>query len=92
VTRTKKEHPADQADQAEPTGPALISQGTYAVYKTTKGGLHLSYLPDGMTEEGHYQISGKLIRFAERMAKQAGEGGKPDGLAGKLMSMMGLEP
>lgn len=60
----------DQAqEQAEPAaGDAPLSQGSYAVYATGDGGLHLVYRPAGAPEDQHMPIPAFVVGLAEKAA------------------------
>jgi len=60
-------------DQGAP--PVPESQGTYAIFKTPKGGIHLVYRPEGMTEDQHLEIPAMIVNMAERAAAGENVGG-----------------
>lgn len=60
-------------DEAVASGtPVTVGKGVYALYATPEGGLHLSYRPEGSTEDGHFPVPPGLLRMA--MAKGDGMG------------------
>lgn len=63
--------------------PQPISQGTYALFETPGGGLHLVYRQKGATEDTHMEIPAFVVSMAQKMAN--GESG-PTGIA-KLLGL-----
>jgi hypothetical protein len=65
--------------------PVPLSQGTYALFETPNGGLHLVYHPKGAADDIHLEIPAFVVKLANQAA--SGHGG-PDiskllgGLAG----------
>jgi hypothetical protein len=47
---------------AAPAGKLI--RGTFTVYKTGEGGLHIAYLLDGQEETGHVPIPAGILRMA----------------------------
>ena len=58
-----------QAD--EPIQPVPDSQGTYAVYRTPRGAIHLVYRPEGAEEDQHMEVPAFAVELMDRA--QAGE-------------------
>lgn len=61
--------------------PKALSQGTYAIFPTPNGGLHLAFRPQGAAEDSHLEIPPFVLKMAQQMAD--GHGG-PD-----IMSLLG---
>lgn len=51
--------------------PVPDSQGTYAVYRTPKGAIHLVYRPEGAEEDQHMEVPAFAVELMDRA--QAGE-------------------
>lgn len=51
--------------------PELIAAGKFALYKTPKGGMHLSMLVEGETEPRHMEIPAMMVKM---MMRRAGNG------------------
>jgi hypothetical protein len=58
-----------------------VSQGTYALYETPKGGIHLVYRPEGASEDQHMDIPPLAVQAARSMS------GMPDGGLGLMRKM-----
>lgn len=67
---------------AAPAPPVPVSQGTYALFETPAGGLHLVYRVKGAETDTHMDIP----RFVIDMAAKAAGGG---GSITDLMKMLG---
>lgn len=67
---------------AAPAPPAPISQGTYALFQTPAGGLHLVYRVKGAEQDTHMEIPPFVVSMA---TKAAGGGGSP----ADVMKMLG---
>ena len=52
--------------------PVPISQGTYAIFETPKGGLHLVYRVKGAAEDTHLEIPAFVMQMAQRASGQDG--------------------
>lgn len=52
------------------TTPTRVMFGTFSLYEKDDGGLHISYRPDGDTEDKHIDFPGHIVK----MAKMAAEG------------------
>lgn len=63
------EEPGEAA--GEPPAPVPDSQGTYAVYRTPKGAIHLVYRPQGAEEDQHMEVPPFAVELMDRA--QAGE-------------------
>ena len=61
--------------ETEITAPIPDSQGTYAVYRTPKGAIHLVYRPIGIEEDQHIEIPAMIVNMAERAAAGESVGG-----------------
>lgn len=48
--------------------PEPLSMGTYALFQTPKGGLHLVYRPKGSPEDVHMEIPAFVVSMAQKMA------------------------
>ena len=58
-----------------PAAPVPDSQGTYAVYRTPKGAIHLVYRPQGVEEDQHLEIPAMIVSMAEKAAAGENVGG-----------------
>lgn len=65
-------------DDIEPG--ARMSKGVYSIYKTTEGGMHISYRPEGTEEDQHLPVPPALMS----MMIAASEGKGP---LGRLRAM-----
>ena len=63
--------------------PEPLSQGTYALFQTPKGGLHLVYRAKGAEEDTHMEIPPFVVAMAQKMANGEGD---PIGIA-KMLGM-----
>jgi hypothetical protein len=54
-----------------PAGDKLV-HGTFSVYKTEEGGLHVAYRLDGSSEDGHLPIPAGIIKLASAAASGRG--------------------
>lgn len=62
-------------EAAPPAAPVPDSQGTYAVYRTPKGAIHLVYRPEGAEEDQHLEIPAMIVNMAEKAASGENVGG-----------------
>jgi hypothetical protein len=51
-------------------GPQPAMQGTFALYETPDGGLHLVYRVTGSDDEQHVEIPGFMVNLAKQMEGQ----------------------
>lgn len=58
-----------------PAAPVPDSQGTYAVYRTPRGAIHLVYRPEGVDEDQHLEIPAMIVNMAEKAAAGENVGG-----------------
>ena len=65
----------EQERAEEPAAPVPDSAGTYAVYRTPKGAIHLVYRPQGAEEDQHMEIPAMIVSMAERAAAGDNIGG-----------------
>jgi hypothetical protein len=63
--------------------PELMSQGTYAIYKTPEGGWHIAYLPSDTTDTQHFEIPAMAVQLFQAM--QRGEMPSPLSMMKKMM-------
>ena len=75
---TRPETPAAPA----PAGPVAVSKGTYALFQTPAGGLHLVYRVIGADQDTHMEIPAFVVTMATKAA--TGGGGPAD-----IMKMLG---
>lgn len=61
----------DHEEPGETPAPVPDSQGTYAVYRTPRGAIHLVYRPEGAAEDQHLEIPAFAVALMDRA--QAGE-------------------
>ena len=68
------EEPGEAAGEP-PVQPVPDSQGTYAVYRTPRGAIHLVYRPEGAEEGQHLEIPAMIVSMAEKAANGENIGG-----------------
>ena len=71
---------ATEQETEAPAGPVPVSSGSYALYHTPKGGVHLVYRPFGTEEDQHLDIPPFVIGMAKKAA-----GGQDLGPLGALL-------
>lgn len=57
-----------EAAVAVPAAPVPASAGSYALYHTPAGGIHLVYRPFGATEDQHLDVPPFVISMARKAA------------------------
>lgn len=57
-----------QEPPAPPAPPTPVSAGSYALYHTPAGGIHLVYRPFGAEEDQHLDVPPFVITMARRAA------------------------
>lgn len=62
-------------EETTPLRPVPDSQGTYAVYRTPRGAIHLVYRPKGTEEDQHLEIPAMIVNMAEKAARGENVGG-----------------
>jgi hypothetical protein len=72
-----------EAETRSPSGPTPFSVGSYALYRTPKGGIHLVYRPKGAEEDTHIDIPPMIVKMAEKAATGPNGGSA----VGKMMGM-----
>lgn len=40
-----------------------VSKGSYSIYKTDDGGMHIAYRPEGAEEDGHMPIPAMMLQM-----------------------------
>lgn len=55
--------------------PTPTSEGTYAIYNTPKGGIHIVYRPLKTEEDQHLEIPAMIVKMAEKVASGETIGG-----------------
>lgn len=63
---------AEVAQAAPDPGPELLMRGTFSLYRTPEGGLHIAFRPVNGEEDQHLPIPPALVKMA--MAAQSGKG------------------
>lgn len=80
----------DSQTDAVPAGPVPISQGTYALFQTPSGALHLVYRAEGR-EDQHVEIPSVMVAMGRKMADRAA-GGEALDMGGMLGMLAGGRP
>lgn len=57
-----------EPDAPAPSGPVPASAGSYALYHTPQGGIHLVYRPFGSEEDQHLDVPPFVIAMARKAA------------------------
>ncbi len=82
---TAEQTPADDIGLAQAWASlesgARASRGIYSVYKTPEGGLHIAFRPEGLEEDQHIEIPGRMMN----MMISASEGKGPLGMLRGMM-------
>ena len=77
--------PEESCTPADKTvDPPYLLRGSFALYDTPSGGIHLVWRADGEEEMHHVDVPAFAVNMAQ--IQMAGKGG---GLMGKLMGKMG---
>lgn len=56
-----------EAAPEETTGPQLLMEGSFALYATPSGGMHLAYRLKAEDEDKHMEIPPMLVNMAAQM-------------------------
>lgn len=54
------------AEGTPPDAPIPDSQGTYAVYRTPRGAIHLVYRPQGAEEDQHIEVPAMAVALMDK--------------------------
>ncbi len=71
---------SELAEQEAPPAPVPVSAGSYALFHTPKGGVHLVYRPFGADQDQHLDVPPFVIKMAKSAA-----GGSDLGPLGALL-------
>jgi hypothetical protein len=82
VTPPATPSPSDEGPKVS-GGPSPFSQGTYALFNTKKGGIHLVYRASGTEDDTHLDIPPMVVK----MAQKAADGKSGGSMMSKMMGM-----
>lgn len=99
AARKPKKPPADPGPVPEDQGPdvtiadfwaavepgARMSKGVYSIYKTTEGGMHISYRPDGTETDCHLPVPPALVAMMMSAAEGRGPLARLRAVAGAMV-------
>jgi hypothetical protein len=71
----------------EASGPELMSEGSYAIYRTPSGGWHVAYLPTDTEKTQHFEIPAIAVQLFQQM--QAGNMPSPVEMLKKMVAARG---
>jgi hypothetical protein len=63
------EEKTDREMLAKATGPVILHEGRYRLYKKPDGGMRLQYQRDDKTEEDFIELPAMFVRLADAAAK-----------------------
>jgi hypothetical protein len=85
------ESPQSESEAAvmktQTAGPELMSEGSYAIYRTPSGGWHVAYLPTDTEKTQHFEIPAIAVQLFQQM--QAGNMPSPVEMLKKMVAARG---